>query len=960
MRRNTVVILTLTVSSVLLAAVFNPCLAQRMFGDEGTLTLVDPPHSVDIPFKISAVGADRLVAAYIYPDSVGFFRLGVQIVDERGNKAFRDNSLCLSSDSTHAWLGSVCTTEDSNCVALYLEWIEDERYVYKLQKINPDGEILYDEGGVVVTELDLRDAEQFSDYGELYPAPDGGCFVICPSERADNRSIFLFDGDGRIDEEWQEDRVQPENDRPFKYEPDGWGGLWTLQGDSLNRILRDGSRMWDNQRQFEHPEEEFNNRILGLHTTSNANLYLLCDNLDGSEIEIIEIDSTTEIVNRELLVEANSIQDWCFDNEDRVYLLFDETVLQYDPNLDDPFPWDEGVELPEFHFWLGEIYSAFKGSNGIAAYVRIGRMGHNERPWDFIICAVVDPEGQLRFGEEYVEVDRPGQFIEELDATSILSGSQWFLWYYENQLSGFQVDARTERMARELIPEARSPWLAANGVTSNGHYQTYWLDRLPSELCVQEIDRHGDRVYDLRGLDLGYIEWRYISVFDTRLLSDRLIVYTVDSYGPQDMTETTLTAFNDEHELIWQHCPGDDNIGGTAIPPYIVDDGNETAIITGGELRGDYTCLGAYNLADGELLWRTEYDPPALNYIRYLGYWHGVGWAIITSGEREQSECHLGVLDLEGELLWGEDYIRLNLSSVIGSYVDEGDLVLFTVFWNDDERVAQLQEFRITQEGEVEEFNDINPFEEPIDRSTAKWRTVKSGNGNLWIQARTFYGDNRLNRIQCLNLDGERLLGENGISLSTSQDFVPDSSGGAWIIWNDEESRLMVVHLDSEGQPFEERWPHEGLPAFIGDGYWLSSAHYDPETNGVFIRASIKDRLTGGSTPLQYRVQLITDDVNGIDLGSAAMPPLTPVLYQTYPNPFNSITTIRYGLPYPSRVSLQVYNLSGQRITTLFEGYRQAGYHTANLTADNLPSGLYFIRLDAGVKVMTQKVMLIK
>ncbi len=90
--------------------------------------------------------------------------------------------------------------------------------------------------------------------------------------------------------------------------------------------------------------------------------------------------------------------------------------------------------------------------------------------------------------------------------------------------------------------------------------------------------------------------------------------------------------------------------------------------------------------------------------------------------------------------------------------------------------------------------------------------------------------------------------------------------------------------------------------------------------------------------------------------------PLLPcvfILFPAYPNPFNSTTTIRYGLPYPSNVSIQVYNPSGQRIGTLFEGYRQAGIHTTTLPATNLPSGLYFVQLESD-ELFTQKVMLIR
>ena len=83
-------------------------------------------------------------------------------------------------------------------------------------------------------------------------------------------------------------------------------------------------------------------------------------------------------------------------------------------------------------------------------------------------------------------------------------------------------------------------------------------------------------------------------------------------------------------------------------------------------------------------------------------------------------------------------------------------------------------------------------------------------------------------------------------------------------------------------------------------------------------------------------------------------------LLAAYPNPFNSSTTIRYGLPVAAPVSLQVYNTLGQQITTLFEGYRKAGFHTSTLSVADLPSGLYFVHLKASNQVFTSKIMLIR
>ncbi len=83
-------------------------------------------------------------------------------------------------------------------------------------------------------------------------------------------------------------------------------------------------------------------------------------------------------------------------------------------------------------------------------------------------------------------------------------------------------------------------------------------------------------------------------------------------------------------------------------------------------------------------------------------------------------------------------------------------------------------------------------------------------------------------------------------------------------------------------------------------------------------------------------------------------------IYPAYPNPFNSTTTITYELPHPGIVSLQLYNPFGQRISTLFEGNRQAGIYSAILAGKNLASGLYFVRLDGAGQMFTRKVMLVR
>ena len=94
--------------------------------------------------------------------------------------------------------------------------------------------------------------------------------------------------------------------------------------------------------------------------------------------------------------------------------------------------------------------------------------------------------------------------------------------------------------------------------------------------------------------------------------------------------------------------------------------------------------------------------------------------------------------------------------------------------------------------------------------------------------------------------------------------------------------------------------------------------------------------------------------------------PTAFVLDQNFPNPFNPATTIRYGLPHDSCVSLKIYNLLGKEIATLFD-YEPipAGYHIAiwdgrNKIGGKVSSGVYIVFMQAGDFTQSRKMLLIK
>ncbi len=83
-------------------------------------------------------------------------------------------------------------------------------------------------------------------------------------------------------------------------------------------------------------------------------------------------------------------------------------------------------------------------------------------------------------------------------------------------------------------------------------------------------------------------------------------------------------------------------------------------------------------------------------------------------------------------------------------------------------------------------------------------------------------------------------------------------------------------------------------------------------------------------------------------------------LHQNYPNPFNPETKIVYDLPRNGFVKLRVYNVMGELVETLADGFERKGSHEVIFSGGNLSSGLYFYELEAESYRMIKKMILLK
>jgi hypothetical protein len=175
------------------------------------------------------------------------------------------------------------------------------------------------------------------------------------------------------------------------------------------------------------------------------------------------------------------------------------------------------------------------------------------------------------------------------------------------------------------------------------------------------------------------------------------------------------------------------------------------------------------------------------------------------------------------------------------------------------------------------------------------------------------------------------------------------------------------------------------------DLQWEPSADMDFQyfellraTNPDFTDANVEMTTMPGFSDMDiavgqtYYYQVFAVDANGnrsdgsnvittsiVSVEDAQALPSSFGISQNYPNPFNPTTSIEFAIPEASQVSLEIYNLLGQRVRTLVHGYVPAGYLSTqwdglDQNGNELSSGTYIYRLETVEASFSKKMVLMK
>jgi hypothetical protein len=232
---------------------------------------------------------------------------------------------------------------------------------------------------------------------------------------------------------------------------------------------------------------------------------------------------------------------------------------------------------------------------------------------------------------------------------------------------------------------------------------------------------------------------------------------------------------------------------------------------------------------------------------------------------------------------------------------------------------------------------------------------LSSDNGTSWNSLNSSLPNGS---VYALAFSGVNLFaGTYGSGIYHSTNF-----GGSWTPENIGLSYSYIVALAVSGaNVFAGTYGGTTGGVFLStnNGTGWAAVNTELANRNVYALTPFGGNLFAGTDGSGIWRRPLSDMVASVERLSADVPEQF-IVYQNFPNPFNPSTTIRYGLPNRSHVSLTVYNTLGQSVSTLMNGEQESGYHEVQFNATNLSSGVYFYRMQAGSYVETRKLLLVR
>jgi len=922
--------------------------AQNAWQDGG-VTLWTTPN-ISHEHIAASIGEDRFM--YVFQPPGLEHQTVVARIMNGGGEFLLEDSLVISNPEVDSWGVSLDRASNGDGVLLFIEQSENRNLTYRIQRITPDGELVWENNGI-----QIRAIVRWNRLYEVIADEDNGFFVVLPLAVANNRLVFKFDADGELCEGWEEEGVDVRVGDWGRLLSDGSGGLWFYNSErfddieSYNHLLPDGSLQWDEMQVYVHPNGGIEAFPFAITPAPDGGLYVAFQDRFTNRIGLVLMNSEGETVVTGQLGE-NIRVSWYDEDEPqpfraigtddsgRLYIILSErgrAAVLFDPTQEDPLPWGEdGVRLSiEAHLNYTPYLNVISGESGVffSSYHPTGEMPGSGL-WSIAsYIGGIDFE-QNEWGEEIYD----GLFeVGNPTAYQATDRSVWVTTSNLGAINAFHYSVAGENLCRTVMFPPLDPIRSRDShITPNGNYKATWSQKHRG-FCVQELNRNGEQLFEEAGLPIQQNDSQTWLQTNSRMVRDHLFVvsehYEVNAYG-------SLSIFDGENNQIFETEFNRELIRGWWTDRMFLNSQQDAVVFTSQD-----DVLTAIDL-EGNVLWQTECQSPFEQGI-FAGPIHfpELSWIVVHyNGE----QAALFNVDDRGDFVW-EEPIVLDLSGSVLDIAYRDDTITVIAgsrTGHGDNVIASFEKVDVNN-WEPSEPIELFPF---LERSTeSKWEAQTASNGNIWFKTDRY---REYSHIAGINSNGERITGDFGIRLSDVEDTYPimtvDPNGGCWVVWK--SNGIRAVHFDANGGMFRGRWSRDGELVFEDPNLELVEADLDSETNTLYVTAKNDSR---------YFVQLIGEEWLSVR-ETAETIPNEIVLHPPVPNPFNSTTTISYALPTAGLTTVQIFDIKGRLVETLADGYCQTGVHSKVLNASEMASGLYFVKLSMFGRTITEKMALVR
>lgn len=225
---------------------------------------------------------------------------------------------------------------------------------------------------------------------------------------------------------------------------------------------------------------------------------------------------------------------------------------------------------------------------------------------------------------------------------------------------------------------------------------------------------------------------------------------------------------------------------------------------------------------------------------------------------------------------------------------------------------------------------------------------------------------NRLVVTSLLTLDISSNVGTSGGSVTVTVG-CPGASPYGTLILHTVLVESNITYAGTNGETLHEDVMRQMLPGSAGEEFAISTGESKTfsrsvtwNSNWVLSNSEIIAFVQSKSTKEITQVARIRADGTVSVVERQTTQPSTLTLNQNYPNPFNPGTQIEFAIPRSAFVTLKIYDLLGRQVATLVDDYRSAGTYTVTWNPQNVPSGVYFYRLQSDDRAISKTLMFIR